>query len=240
MKKLIVLLSTALVLVAQSNPPILPPSPTGAPIVCSIYIAQNNVLIGNKISQTSLELSWHSLGETPVARLKIDVSTNRLSFRELIDVPLYDYSHNRTYYHCVGVGGLTENTIYYFRVREIDFNGLFHSYPISEFKTLQSSPAAPSELRFRVIEQKSVVLEWNDNSNNEDGFIVERSINNQNNYQQIIITAPNSTSLADYGLYPNAFYYYRVKSFNSRGESKYSKLKLATLPDNVSVGKGLF
>src|SRR5439155_7382336 len=62
---------------------------------------------------------------------------------------------------------------------------------------------------------------WNDNSNNETGFKIERS-SDGTNFTQIATAAAGATSYSDTGLASSTTYYYRVRATNSVGDSPYS------------------
>ena len=55
-------------------------------------------------------------------------------------------------------------------------------------------PAAPSNLSATTISSSQINLTWTDNSNNENGFKVEQSIDGTN-FAQIAMLASNATSL---------------------------------------------
>ena len=65
-------------------------------------------------------------------------------------------------------------------------------------------------------------LAWTDNSNNEGGFKIERKTGTTGSYTQINTTGANVVSYTDSGLIDGAVYCYRVRSFNSAGDSPYS------------------
>ena len=84
-------------------------------------------------------------------------------------------------------------------------------------------PNAPSDLTATAISASQIDLEWTDNSNNESGFAIERCRNKScNNFVQIAQVGANVTTFADTGLLANTHYYYRVRAFNSIGNSAYS------------------
>jgi hypothetical protein len=56
-----------------------------------------------------------------------------------------------------------------------------------------------------------------------EGFILERSIGNPNNFQQIASLSPQDDSYQDLNFIANTTYYYRLKAFNALGNSSYSK-----------------
>ena len=63
---------------------------------------------------------------------------------------------------------------------------------------------------------------WMDNSNNEEGFKIERRTGTTQTYTQIAIVAANITSYNDSGLVDGETYCYRVLAFNPAGSSPYS------------------
>ncbi len=86
-----------------------------------------------------------------------------------------------------------------------------------------SSPAAPTDLTFTVDFSSSghVNLVWTDNSTDETGFSIERSLDNVN-FSQIATVGPNVTTYTDSDVALYTYYYYRVRSVNSFGYSAYS------------------
>jgi hypothetical protein len=85
-------------------------------------------------------------------------------------------------------------------------------------------PAAPDSLKAVVISVNEVILSWKDNSNNESGFLLERSIGNTNNFQQIKFLNFNSTTYTDLTTQGGNIYYYRIRSVNNVGASSYSNI----------------
>ncbi len=62
-------------------------------------------------------------------------------------------------------------------------------------------PAAPSNLTATAVSSSQINLAWNDNSNNEQGFRIERCQgNNCTNFVQIAQVGPNVTSFSNTGL----------------------------------------
>ncbi|MDL1911588.1 hypothetical protein FBQ81_13015 [Chloroflexi bacterium CFX6] len=84
-------------------------------------------------------------------------------------------------------------------------------------------PAAPANLSALNITQTSLTLAWQDLSNNEAGFIIERSTRNDFTRNLVTITVgPDATSFDDTGLKRNTKYFYRVRAFNAAGDSPWS------------------
>jgi Fibronectin type III domain. len=65
-------------------------------------------------------------------------------------------------------------------------------------------------------------LAWTDNANNEDGFKIERKTGTTGTYTQVATVGPNVTSYSDFSLADGATYCYRVRAFNSVGNSAYT------------------
>ena len=89
-------------------------------------------------------------------------------------------------------------------------------------------PAAPSILTASGAGYDTIVLSWNDNADNELGFIVERSADGAGGWEQVASVGPDAEAYNDTGLSPDSTYYYRVQAFNGVGFSDYSALAWAT------------
>lgn len=72
-------------------------------------------------------------------------------------------------------------------------------------------------------------LSWTDNSEYEDGFLVERSKNNTSSFSQVGSTSENVTTFFD-GNNATGTIYYRVRAYNSGGYSSYSNTASVTIP----------
>ena len=86
-------------------------------------------------------------------------------------------------------------------------------------------PAAPSNLTATAVSQTQINLAWTDNSNNEQGFKIERCQGNGcSGFVEIAQVGPNVTSFSNTGLSRNTRYRYRVRAFNGGGNSAYSNI----------------
>ena len=86
-------------------------------------------------------------------------------------------------------------------------------------------PDAPTDLIIEGISVNEQALSWSDNSTNETGFIIERSVNSQSDFQQIKFINQNNTSFTDYDVSEENTYYYRVAAMNAVGVSGYSNVR---------------
>src|SRR5437773_4373467 len=84
-------------------------------------------------------------------------------------------------------------------------------------------PSPPSNLAATVASSSQINLTWKDNSSNETGFKVERCQGSGcTNFSQIVQLGANVTSYSNTGLSASTTYLYRVRAFNSVGNSAFS------------------
>ncbi len=86
----------------------------------------------------------------------------------------------------------------------------------------QSVPDRPSNLTADAVSSMQIVLDWSDNSDNEDGFKIEHSLSGTSGWTQIATTA--ASSHAPPGLACDTTHYFRVRAYNSSGDSGYSNI----------------
>lgn len=68
----------------------------------------------------------------------------------------------------------------------------------------------------------AITVSWKDNSNNEDGFEIQRRTGTSGSYVSLGKTAANVQSFMDAGLNFSTLYCYRVRAFNANGNSNFS------------------
>jgi hypothetical protein len=82
------------------------------------------------------------------------------------------------------------------------------------------APAAPSNLHTTLVSWNEIDLAWNDNSDNETGFIIDRAKDSGFTVELTTVTvAAGSTSYQSTGLSPSTPYYYRVRATSAAGDS---------------------
>ncbi|MCF8242041.1 MAG: fibronectin type III domain-containing protein [Melioribacteraceae bacterium] len=107
--------------------------------------------------------------------------------------------------------GLSEFVDYFYKVRAVNENGA------SEFSNELNTGGAsgsdiPTNLIASAIGASRVILTWNDNSDNENGYVIER-LNysaGDEEFKQVGVVAPNSVEYLDEGLLSRNLYGYRV------------------------------
>jgi parallel beta-helix repeat protein len=94
-------------------------------------------------------------------------------------------------------------------------------------------PAEPNNLTAMPKTSSNIILSWTDNANNETGFKIERKTGS-GSYSQITAVTANTTDYNDTGLSPLTTYTYRVRAYNSVGDSNCSNeasaITLNTIP----------
>jgi hypothetical protein len=89
----------------------------------------------------------------------------------------------------------------------------------------QSRPAAPSALTAVNGQGKgTAILNWNDNSDNETNFLIERSTSVGGGFIQVATVAANVRTYTDNTVFRKTTYFYRVRAANAGGKSNYSNV----------------
>src|SRR5439155_13837411 len=106
---------------------------------------------------------------------------------------------------------------YYYRVSATNAVGSSATTLVATATTAApapTAPAAPSNLTAVALSTSQIDLAWADNSTNETGFIIERSLDGVSGWTQIATPAANATTYSDTGLLAGTNYSYRVRALN--------------------------
>ncbi len=125
----------------------------------------------------------------------------------------------------VVISGLSQDTEYFFRVYAYNANGDSSYSAVVSGTTLQelSTPNSPSELMVTGESSSTVSLSWTDNSDNEDGFIIEMSETGlESSYSEAADTTADSVIIT--GLEAETEYFFRVYAYKSTDNSDYSNV----------------
>jgi len=85
------------------------------------------------------------------------------------------------------------------------------------------------------LDAASLQLSWVDNSDNEDGFHIERKVGTNGIFSFVAAVGPNTTSYTDDNLASNTTYCYRLNAFNDVGISAYTNEACGTTSGGASA-----
>lgn len=131
------------------------------------------------------------------------------------------------------------NTTYTYRVRAFRNAG---GGAASNDATVTTLPLVSPPTNLQAIASEGRVdLTWQDNSTNEDGFIVKRKVGTDPNttFSDVFTTSPNVMTYSDTAVQPNTIYTYKVRAFRNAGggaasnEATVTTLPLITAPTNL-------
>lgn len=186
-------------------------------------------------SSSSITLAWedNTSKETGFSLERTDPEGNKQFFEVAV------IASNMTTYTDEG---LLPNTQYSYRIKAVldqkstSFSNILHA------KTTGEAPEAPSELDYKERASSFISLIWKDNSNNEDGFIIERASGDSNEVAYRDTVGIGATTYTDENLEANTVYRYKVRAFNDGGSNSSNILATKTTgeiplsPTNLSAG----
>ncbi len=97
----------------------------------------------------------------------------------------------------------------------------FANFSIAEGAAI-APPASPTNLTARAVSSQEISLTWEDNSNNETNFLIQRS-EDGTTWSNVGAVDANATSYLDQGLLPATTYYYRIRSENWEASSSFTE-----------------
>lgn len=172
------------------------------------------------VSNSSLKLTWadKSTNETG---FQIERSPNGTTFTQIATVGASVITFSDS--------GLAASTKYYYRIRSYNDGGN-SAYTTVASGTTQAPPTipiAPTTLALTVKSSSQINLSWSDKSSNETGFKIERSTDGVT-FTQIATVGASVKTYSNTGLTSKKKYYYRVRAYNSAGDSAYTNVANAT------------
>ncbi len=140
--------------------------------------------------------------------------------------------------------GLRDNTSYSYRLRAYNTAGHSPYCETAAATTFEIAPAAPSNLAAAGASASRIRLSWQDGSENEAGFQIERLDETSGLWAQIATVGPDVTRYDDVSLQAVTHAAYRVRAYNTAGESPYSDqadgatLAITVLLESVEISDG--
>ncbi len=187
-------------------------------------------LAATAVSNNQINLAWtDNAGNEDGFNIELKISAPG-TYTQIATVAANATSYSST--------GLDAGTLYFYRVRAFNSTGNSSYSNEAQTATLPDPPTAPSSLLATAVSNTQINLKWTNNSTNEDSFKIERKLSLAATYTQIAMAGANVTSYSDTGLTPNAAYSYRVRAFNTSGNSAYSNVASATTFPNPPAAPG--
>ncbi len=182
-------------------------------------------------SQNSIRLTWQD-NSTDETSFKLERSQNQTTW-----ISLATLGANTTSYLD---NGLNVDTIYYYRLVASNIGGDSTAVSTSG-RTHPNPPSAPSSLTAVATGQTSVLLTWQDNSDNESSFRIERRLASGGTFSLAGTVGADLEQFTDTsGLIANTGYVYRVQAANDGGVSSFSnEANVTTLPNPPAAPSNL-
>ena len=118
-------------------------------------------------------------------------------------------------------------TAYRYRVRAYSPGG-YSDYSAEVTASTRACINSPENLTALPVSKSQIRLDWEDMSDNENGFELERRVAGQTSWSSAGTTGANVETFLDSGLVCETAYEYRVHAFNGDGPSEYSNIVSAT------------
>ncbi|MBN2103200.1 T9SS type A sorting domain-containing protein [bacterium] len=214
------------------------------------YFTQYHRLTGARIDFTGTNVTIDYLGSMAVPHSP-EVSDVRKISDKILEVDFTNFSSGKVVSVGVdldiGASGSPYGSTYEGAAVEITFTGISCDMPLTgtfeETGTFSAqavfscggesdvAPPPPSNLVATVVTSTQIDLAWDDNSDNETGFKIERKAGSSGTYQTIHTTLADQESYSDKDVQINTSYSYRVFAFNNTGASTYSNQDNVTTED---------
>ena len=143
-------------------------------------------------------------------------------------------------------GGVGNNKSYKLDALQSTLSGTTDAYfAVINSPGTTTIPTAPSALSLLSNKPSKIIISWTDNSNNEDGFIIQRKTAS-GSFVQVAKLNRNKTTFHDISIKASTSYIYRIAAYNLQGNSSFTnELNVSTgtlnppsSPSNL-VGKSL-
>lgn len=165
-----------------------------------------------------IELNWNIPGK--------DISVSGYNvYRSLQETSGYikinESPINNTFYTDYDI---ETSIIYYYAITAIYSDSIESNFSNTASAVIEdnNAPQAPSHLNANAVSPTQIDLTWTDNSDNEDGFKIERKTGSAGTWQEIDQVGENTENYNNTGLDPDTTYYYRIRAYNQYGNSEYS------------------
>ncbi|MFZ5519140.1 MAG: fibronectin type III domain-containing protein [Candidatus Zhuqueibacterota bacterium] len=166
-----------------------------------------------KLSETIINLQWQDNSDNELG-FQVWRKNNSNSYASMQTLPANSISANDT--------GMVSDIVYYYKIRA------FNKYSYSESEEANTEGMitrveAPSNVQAKSFGTNWIRLLWQDNSDNELAFIIERKIASGSVFSQIATLSPNTIQFDDHeNLYASTAFTYRIAALSQTGQSDWS------------------
>lgn len=132
---------------------------------------------------------------------------------------------------------VTNDSTYYYRVYAYseDLRSPYSNIAYATAIVDTNIPRAPSNLTVSNTTPTTITIQWQDNSDNEQGFIIARRVQGEMIFRYIDTVTADVLTYQEVGLTPDNLYFYKVCSFNNYGLSDFSN----TVSARAEKGTGI-
>lgn len=179
----------------------------------------------------SKSFTLDAVSASQITKLRLEASLPNFMDLELLDASKSGNTFFHDYRICVEAGapGGTYNVEMTFIFMDALDNEVTRRNHTEVVIVPCDTPNTPVSLSAVAISGSQINLSWQDASSNESGFRIERSLFPSSGFSQVGAVDANVTSYEDTGLAAGT-YYYRVRAYNSCGNSGYSNTAFAVVP----------
>ena len=210
--------------VLQAHPAIASIEPNGFLYIHTVDAPINFTVVAP--NSTQVDLAWTDIATTEqgfeVERSTTGINGAYSQLQVLIGQNIESFTDNT----------VTAGQEFCYRVRTGESFTILGPFSTSACATPEvpppTPPADPTGLALNVVNDQRIDLNWNDNSNNETGFRVERALGVSGTFAQIDVAGANVNTYQSTALNADTEYCYRVQAFNNDGDSAYTLEQCAT------------
>jgi fibronectin type 3 domain-containing protein len=183
------------------------------------------ILTSTAVSSNQIDLSWND----------VEAETGYKIFRSISPGGTYTLigttAENITSYSDLG---LTAFDDYCYKIKAYNNDAESAYSNESCATTLSNPPTPPLELAAIAGSSGEIDLSWTDAAG-ETGYKVYRKLNPSGTHSEIATVSQNQTTYPDVGLIQNSEYCYKLKAYNSGGESGFSNEACAMVNPDIST-----
>ena len=173
-------------------------------------------LVAPQVNTTQAQLSW------------TDTTSSETGFEiERCEGAACDFANKLVFAVGPDINNFTDSTAvhstnYSYRLRAVNSTAPWNSPYSNVLPITTPSPVSPSVLSATRVSEVRINLAWQDNSNDETNFKIERGDNTCANFVEVATVASNVTTYSDSGLLFGSTYCYQVRAYKAATNEWYT------------------